>query len=472
MAYFAQKPKESFFTEGKAPKYKSYSLRNFEKIPQIQKLSEDIRFAIRVVGNVLPFKVNNYVIEELINWDNIPEDPIFHLTFPQRTMLKPHHFNKMAEVLKQRAAKEEIKKTANEIRMQLNPHPAGQKEENTPQLDCESLEGMQHKYQETTLFFPSQGQTCHAYCSFCFRWPQFVGIEELKFAMKESELLVDYLKEHPEITDVLFTGGDPLIMKANVLASYIEPLLNADLPNLKNIRIGTKALSYWPYKFVTDRDADELLKLFEKVSNSGIHLALMGHYSHPVELENEIHKEAVRRVRSTGALIRTQSPLLRYINDHSGTWADMWREQVKQGMIPYYMFVVRDTGARHHFDIPLEKAWQIFRGAYNQISGIARTVRGPSMSAGPGKVHILGVSEIAGEKVFTLQFLQARNPEWVGRPFFAKYNKNAVWLDDLEPAFGENEFFFEKEYASLCETTGLNGHTESLDLQTVIEKVY
>ena len=68
------------------------------------------------------------------------------------------------------------------------------------------------------------------------------------------------------------------------------------------------------------------------------------------------------------------------------------------------------------------------------------------MSAGPGKVHVLGVSEISGEKVLTLQFLQGRTPDWNGRPFFAKYNKDAVWLDDLEPAFGEKEFFFEKEY--------------------------
>lgn len=469
MAYFDFKPGEAFYVDGKAPKYKSYNLRNFEKIPQVQNLSKEIRFAIKVVGNVLPFKVNNYVVDELINWDNIPGDPMFQLTFPQKTMLKTHHYNKMAAVLKNGASNEEIQKTANEIRMELNPHPAGQQEENTPQLECANLDGMQHKYQETTLFFPSQGQTCHAYCTFCFRWPQFVGIDELKFAMKEADLLVEYLKEHPEVTDVLFTGGDPMIMKPKVLASYIDPLLDADLPNLKNIRIGTKALAYWPYKFVTDDHAEELLNLFSKISDSGLHLALMGHYSHPVELETGIHKEAVRRVRSTGAQLRTQSPLLRHINDSSDCWAEMWREQVKQGMIPYYMFVVRDTGARHHFDIPLEEAWQIFREAYNQVSGIARTVRGPSMSAGPGKVQVLGVSEVAGEKVFVLRFLQGRNPNWVGRPFFAKYNKNAVWLDDLEPAFGEDCFFFEKELEYPSDSASYN-YSESIDIQPVLDK--
>lgn len=459
MAYFDFIPKEHFFENGTAPKYRSYNLRNFEKIPQARHLSEEMRFSIKVVGNVLPFKVNNYVIENLIDWNNVPYDPMFQLTFPQKTMLKPHLYDKMAAVLKRGASKKEITETANEIRMQLNPHPAGQQDQNTPQIGCESLTGMQHKYQETALFFPSQGQTCHAYCTFCFRWPQFVGIDELKFAMKESELLVAYLKEHPEVTDILFTGGDPMIMKARVLASYIEPLLQADLPNLKNIRIGTKGLAYWPYKFVTDKDADEMLELFQKVTDSGLHLALMGHYSHPVELGTEIHKEAVRRIRSTGAQIRTQSPLLRNINDCSDTWAELWKEQVKQGMVPYYMFVVRDTGARHHFDIPIEEAWNIFKDAFNQVSGIARTVRGPSMSAEPGKVHVLGVSEVAGEKVFVLKFLQGRNPDWSCRPFFAKYNKDAVWLDDLEPAFGEKKFFFEQEseQSELVTSEGKNG---------------
>lgn len=441
-------------------KFKTYNLRNFRDIPQVQNLSEDIQFAIEVVGNVLPFKVNNYVVEQLINWDNIPNDPIFQLTFPQKTMLKARHFDKMAKTIKSGASKKEIKDVANEIRYDLNPHPAGQMEKNMPQLSCgDRLSGMQHKYRETVLFFPSQGQTCHAYCSFCFRWPQFVGIDELKFAMREADLLVAYLKEHPEVTDVLFTGGDPLIMKTKVLKRYIDSLLEADLPNLKTIRIGTKSLGYWPYKFVTDNDSDEMLQLFRDVNNSGKHLALMAHYSHPVEMQTPIAREAIRRVRETGTQIRTQSPILRHINDKSEIWAEMWKEQVNLGMVPYYMFVVRDTGARHHFDIPLEEAHAIFQGAYKEVSGIHRTVRGPSMSAGPGKVQILGVSEINGEKVFVLRFLQGRNPDWVLQPFFAKYDPEAVWLDDLKPAF-DKEFFFQKEYDQF---TGNDGHTQEFD---------
>ncbi|MCB0278807.1 MAG: lysine 2,3-aminomutase [Calditrichaeota bacterium] len=426
-------------------KYQVFSLRNFRSIPQLDaNLSTADKNAIEVVGNVLPFKVNNYVVNELIDWNNIPDDPIFQLTFPQREMLSDEHFGLMEKSLKENLDKDQLKQVANSIRFQLNPHPSGQ-QENVPMLGNVKLTGVQHKYRETVLFFPSNSQTCHAYCTFCFRWPQFVGIDELKFAMRETELLVKYLQKKPEVSDILFTGGDPMVMSAKNFAAYTEPLLNANLPNLQTIRIGTKSLSYWPYRFTSDKDADEMLRQFEKIVNNGLHLTVMAHFNHPIELQSNTVREAIRRIRNTGAQIRTQSPVMKRINDHSKIWSEMWREQVKLGLIPYYMFVARDTGAQDYFAIELEKSWRIFRNAYQKVSGIARTVRGPSMSADPGKVQILGLNEINDETVMTLRFIQARNPDWVGRPFFAKYDPNAVWLDDLEPAFDENEFFFEKE---------------------------
>ena len=98
-----------------------------------------------------------------------------------------------------------------------------------PRLDGEPVAGVQHKYRETVLFFPSAGQTCHAYCTYCFRWAQFVGLEDPKFANSEAEVLVRYLRKHPEVTSVLFTGGDPMVMRTKVLRRYVEPLLSAGL---------------------------------------------------------------------------------------------------------------------------------------------------------------------------------------------------------------------------------------------------
>ena len=404
-----------------SPSLKSYTLSNFRELPQIQKLSEEKQFEIEVVGNVLPFKANNYVVEQLIDWDNIPLDPMYVLTFPQKGMLKPEHYEKMASTLENTSNKNEISSIANEIRLQLNPHPAGQMELNVPKLkDGTKLYGMQHKYKETCLFFPSQSQTCHAYCSFCFRWPQFVGMDEMKFAMQEGEQLVQYLREHPEITDVLFTGGDPMIMKAKIFSKYVEILIEAKLPNLRTIRIGTKSLSYWPYKFLTDSDSEEMLAIFQKVTDNNLHLAFMAHFNHLNELSTPSVKNAIKKVKQTGAEIRTQSPLLAHINDDSEMWSKMWSTQVQLGCVPYYMFVVRDTGAQHYFGVSLVKAYEIFSKAYSTVSGLARTVRGPSMSATPGKVQVSGVTTINNEKVIILRFLQGRNPDWAHTPFFAK----------------------------------------------------
>ncbi len=425
-------------------KYKAFTLSNFKKIPQVQEhLSNEQIHQIQVVGNVLPFKANNYVVDHLIKWENCPEDPIFQLTFPQRGMLSDRHFAEMEKALEKGFSKAELKLVANKIRYELNPHPAGQKH-NVPHLDGQALTGIQHKYQETVLFFPSSGQTCHAYCTFCFRWPQFVGIEELKFAMRETDLLVEYLRRHPEVTDVLFTGGDPMVMSAKKFTAYLEPLINGNVPNLQNIRIGTKSLGYWPYKFTQDKDSDELLRMFEKVVQQGYHLAFMAHFNHPVELQTPGVQEAIRRIRNTGAEIRTQAPIMRYINDNPSAWREMWKEQVKLGCIPYYMFIPRDTGAQDYFAIKLERAWRVFRQAYQKVSGLARSVRGPVMSANPGKVQVLGLTEIGGEQVYNLRFLQGRNPDWVGRPFFAQANPDAIWLDDLDPAFGRKEFFWQE----------------------------
>jgi len=441
----SQQKSQNVWTDSGSPQYKSYTLINYNDIPQIQQLPQEMKFDIQVVGNVLPFKANNYVVEQLIDWNNIPNDPIFVLTFPQKDMLKPHHYSLMAETLKSNADKQEIQKVANKIRLELNPHPAGQMEYNVPQLkDGTKLYGMQHKYKETVLFFPSQGQTCHAYCSFCFRWPQFVGMDELKFAMRETEILVQYLKEHPEISDVLFTGGDPMIMKTKIFSTYIDSLLDADLPNLKTIRIGTKALAYWPYKFLSDDDSEETLKLFERVVQKGLHLAFMAHFNHPVELSTDAVKKAIHRIRKTGAQIRTQSPILAHINDDANLWAEMWTKQVQLGCIPYYMFVVRDTGAQHYFGIPLVRAQQIFRDAYQKVSGLCRTVRGPSMSATAGKIQVLGIADLGDQKAIVMRFLQGRNPNWVQKPFLAKYDEKAIWIDDLKPFIGE-KFFFEEE---------------------------
>ena len=432
-----------------APRFRAYGRRDLDSIPQVQALPASTRLAMKAVSAVLPFRVSSYVIDQLIDWSAVPDDPIFQLTFPQRGMLEKPDLARMTSLVARGAPDDVVQREARAIQHRLNPHPAGQMDLNVPVEGGERMLGIQHKYRETVLFFPAQGQTCHAYCSYCFRWPQFTGLDDLKFASGEADRLVRYLEAHPEVNSVLFTGGDPLVMRTALLRRYIEPLLQARLPHLTSIRIGTKAMAYWPYRFLTDTDAGDLARLFEEVVTSGRTLAFMAHYSHPRELSTPVAEAALRRITSTGAVVRCQSPIIRRVNDDARVWADLWRREVSLGAVPYYMFIARDTGARRYFELPLARVYEIYRDAISSVSGLARTARGPSMSCKPGKVTIDGVIDVRGEKAFALRLLQARDPAWVGRPFHASFDEQATWFDDLTPAFGEQEFFFSETLSEM-----------------------
>jgi KamA family protein len=435
-----------------AKRIRFLTVKDLASLPQLRALGPAWVEAMVAVAHVLPFRVNAYVVEELIDWSAIPDDPIFQLTFPQPEMLEPAQRRRMAALVARGASAAERRVAADAIRRTLNPHPEGQLTLNVPELDGEPVPGIQHKYRETCLVFPAVGQTCHAFCTYCFRWAQFIGDRELKFATDPGMRHLDYLAAHDEVTDVLFTGGDPMIMSTAVLSRYVEPLLEGRHGHVQTIRFGTKALAYWPHRFTTDPDADDLLRLLERIVASGRHVAVMAHVSHPRELGTAAAQEAIRRLHGTGAVIRAQAPLVAHVNDDPDVWARLWREEVRLGIVPYYMFVERDTGANRWFEVPLARAHDIHRRATIAASGLGRSARGPVMSALPGKVVVDGVLDVAGERCFVLSFLQARDPAWCRRPFLAAYDEQATWLTDLRPAFGEREFFYEAGLRALSES--------------------
>ncbi|HEX3855456.1 MAG TPA: hypothetical protein VHW01_31050, partial [Polyangiaceae bacterium] len=205
-----------------------------------------------------------------------------------------------------------------------------------------------------------------------------------------------------------------------------------------------KALAFWPYRFTTGADADALAQLLSELRGAGRNVAIMAHMSHPRELQTEEATAAISRLRSLGVVIRSQAPLLRTVNDTSETWANMWRLQVALGVVPYYMFVERVTGAHRYFGLPLSRALTIFREAVTAVSGLARSVRGPVMSTHQGKVELLGRVRVGDDEMFTLRFLQARDPALSYRPFFARYDADAQWLDGLDPPT-ESRVFFQRE---------------------------
>ena len=99
-----------------------------------------------------------------------------------------------------------------------------------------------------------------------------------------------------QVSDILFTGGDPMFMKTRLIKEYFEPFKDPDfLPHIKNLRIGTRALTFWPQRFTSDDDADELHKCLREVKEvGGRHVAVMAHLSHVRELQTEKVRAAIK----------------------------------------------------------------------------------------------------------------------------------------------------------------------------------
>ncbi|MEZ5420655.1 MAG: hypothetical protein R2708_25385 [Vicinamibacterales bacterium] len=148
--------------------------------------------------------------EQLIDWDNIPDDPIYQLTFPQRGMLAEADLERVMDLVA-KGATDVSSRWRERFRRASTPHPAGQIEP-TCLRSATPLPGMQHKHRETQLFFPSQGQTCHAYCF-------TASAGRSSSAPDEPEVRQQRGRQPGALPDgprrghsALFTGGDPLIM--------------------------------------------------------------------------------------------------------------------------------------------------------------------------------------------------------------------------------------------------------------------
>lgn len=398
-------------------------------LPQVARLPEEELAAMRLVSKVLPFKVNGYVLKNLIDWDAVPDDPIFKLVFPNSQMLDPDQLKRLAKA--DASSRQQVALSATRLRPDLDLDASSQQLLNVPSINGSVVSGLQHKYPHTLLVFPSKGQTCHSYCGYCFRWPQFIE-NGSRHSLTDPNVMVDYIKAHPEVTDVLLTGGDPLIMKTDVLQQWIDPILQR-CPGIRNVRLGTKALSFWPYRFTTDSDASDLLRTFDRVMGSGRSLNVMAHVSHPRELAPPVVRSAIRRIAATGATVRTQAPLVRGVNDDPGVWAEMWTDQVRLGMAPYYMFVDRPTGAHRYYAVTLSRAIDIYREASAQVSGLARTARGPVMSTSEGKVVLEGLVTLRDRTSFVTRFAQCRDIARVGEINLYDYDPDATWFDALRP---------------------------------------
>ncbi|RXQ92247.1 hypothetical protein EO244_11905 [Ancylomarina salipaludis] len=401
---------------------------------------------------VYRFLATQFVLNA-INWNNYEQDSLFQLVFPQPGMMNPQTLKAYKEA---KSEDERQKLIKDYIKRNTNPHD-GKQQLNKPWFENEEgdlvvLEGSQHKYPQCQLIFDQTTQSCFAFCTYCFRHAQVRGDEDM-FNQIDIKPVHDYLRKHKEVTDLLLTGGDGGYMPYERLKAYAMPLVeDPELTHIKTLRIGSRALSYQPDLFLT-QDYQKILELFKTLTDNGVQLVWMSHFSTPREVLNPTTIAAICRLRLYGVVVKSQSPMMNHISlftDKKGkvdidrsaqNWIDLGNIFAMLSVGFHSIYCARPTGEHHYFTVPLSEINKVFCKIYRSLPSINRPSRYITMTSSAGKISILGTLDIQGQKVFALKFNESRNMDWMDQVFLAKYNEKENTLEKLIPFEGEKHFY-------------------------------
>lgn len=320
------------------PKY----ITNIDKIAEIP---EAEREKLKKITDKFVFRVNDYYLG-LIDWQD-PNDPIKNLVIPNE--------QELSEYGRWDASDEDTNYV---------------------------VPGCQHKYETTALLICSE--VCGAYCRYCFRKRLFRN--DVKEAMNDVDPGLEYIRNHPEINNVLLTGGDPMILATKKLRYIIEEL--RAIPHVKIIRIGSKLPVFNPMRIYED---EELLALFREYSTPENRIYVMAHVNHPREITEEARK-GFQALHDAGVIVVNQTPVLKGINDNPDDLAELLDKLSWAGVTPYYFFINRPVAGNNDFVLTLKEAYEAVEEAKARTSGLGKRIR-LSMSHTSGKIEILAIED-------------------------------------------------------------------------------
>ena len=352
----------------------------YTDINQIPHLSEEEKQKLEPIAERFPFRGNDYYLS-LINWDE-PADPIRRTIIPSADELEPWG--------------------------RLDP---------SNEHAYTVLPGVEHKYNSTVLLLVSR--VCDGICRYCFRKRLFG--QEKEDVLRDLPAAMEYIRSHPEVTNVLLTGGDPLVLSTRKLERILTSL--RQIPHVQIIRIGTRMPVFNPYRILDDV---ELLDLLSRCSLPDKRVYVMTHFSHPREL-TPAALEAAERLQRAGVILCNQCPLIRGVNDNPQTLACLMRKCSFAGIVPYYLFQCRPALGNHAYTVPIEEGYDILMRASAMVSGLAKRLRFV-MSHSTGKLEIL--AKIDGQIYF--KYHRAADDKDSGRILVCRSNPQACWLDDYE----------------------------------------
>lgn len=350
------------------------------KIDQINQLSDDDKAALEKVTQQYAFRCNEYYLS-LIDWAD-PDDPIRRIVVP--------HVRELDEWGR------------------LDP---------SDEKTFTVMPGLEHKYPSTVLFLVSN--VCAAICRYCFR--KRVFITPKTEYLRDIPAAIDYVRQHDEVTNVLLTGGDPLVLPTADLAEIIRQLRQID--HVQIIRIGTRIPAFNPHRITED---PALLEMIGKYSTPEKRIYVMTHFIHPREL-TDVAIRAVGLFQGAGAITANQTPLIRGVNDAPETLADLLDKLSAIGDVPYYIFQCRPAMGNKAYTVPIEEGYEIIEQAKSRVSGLAKRVR-YTMSHATGKIEVIG--RLADHVYF--KYHRAAEDADSGRIMVFASNPNACWFDDYE----------------------------------------
>ncbi len=331
------------------------------------------------VSEKFVFRTNEYY-QSLINWDD-PNDPIRKLVIPDSNEL--NEWGRLDASFEEHYTK---------------------------------VPGLEHKYSDTALLLCND--VCGAYCRFCFRKRLFM--DDNDEVVRDVSGGIEYIRAHPEISNVLLTGGDPLIMSTSKLEPIIAQL--REIPHVKIIRLGSKMPAFNPYRITED---SKLHAMFDRYSTPDTgRIYVMCHFNHPVEL-TQVAKEGLQCLQDHSVITINQTPMIRGINDNPQVLGELLNELSFLGVPPYYVFQCRPTEGNESYSVPIEEAYRIFSAAIERVSGLAKRARF-SMSHATGKIEIVGLTD--DHAVF--KYHRAADPRNTGRLMLFRRNPDAYWFDD------------------------------------------
>lgn len=282
------------------------------------------------------------------------------------------------------------------------------------EADNTIITGMQHKYKQTVIVLSTNH--CAMYCRHCFR-KRLVGLSDEEIA-KHFEDMLEYVKEHEEINNILISGGDSFLNSNKKIKKFLDAL--CDIPHIDIIRFGTRIPVVYPERITRDNELKEILSKYGEKKQ----IYVVTQFNHPREVTDEA-SDAIKYLKEAGVIIKNQTVLLKGVNDDSKVLGDLLKKITSRGIIPYYIFQCRPvTGVKNQFQVPLKEAIDIVEGAKNLQNGQGKCFK-YCMSTVRGKIEIVG--KIDDNKII-FKYHQAKYEEDRGRVFIEEVDENQTWI--------------------------------------------